>query len=41
MNSDSTQKCTLDKNETHETLALKVRLLEHKFFAKTIENLLK
>ena len=34
------EKCLLDENETPETLAAKIHLLEHRFFPKTIEKLL-
>lgn len=33
-------KCTLNENETAETLATKIHRLEHEYFAKTIERLL-
>lgn len=33
-------KCSIDENETAESLANKIRELEHKFFPETIANLL-
>lgn len=35
------KKCTVDKNETPESLADKVQVLEHHYFAPTLEDIIK